>query len=134
MSPLRTLTVAALAAAVSLPIAASAQTQPGAPQAAPTAPAAPGAEGGHRNHHGSAYMHALRTLNLSDAQKQQIKDAAAQTRQANQNADPATRRANMQKLRSQIDGILTPDQRTQLQAELAKQRAAHPEASEAPHN
>jgi Spy/CpxP family protein refolding chaperone len=64
-------------------------------------------------------MHALRSLNLSDAQKQQIRGFARATRTADQNADPATKRANMQKLRAQIDGVLTPDQRTQLQAALA---------------
>jgi len=46
---------------------------------------------------------------------------------ANQNADPATRRANMEKLRTQIDGILTPDQRAQWQ-QMKAERAAKRQA------
>lgn len=67
-------------------------------------------------------MRALRTLDLSPAQHRQIEDASAQTRAANQNADQPTRRANRQKLRAQIDAILSPEQRARLQAELQKQR------------
>ncbi|HYZ16930.1 MAG TPA: hypothetical protein VE591_11035 [Candidatus Acidoferrum sp.] len=110
----------ALVAALAAPTLALAQQapQPGAP--APAGSAAPSHHG--RGHH-SAYMRALRSLNLSDAQKQQIKAAYQQTRQANQNADPATRKANGEKLRSQIDAILTPDQRTQLQTKLQQERS-----------
>jgi Spy/CpxP family protein refolding chaperone len=106
---------AALAVSVGLPIAASAdQTPPVDPPAVVTP----------QGHHGGRYMHALHQLTLSSAQQQQIKDAVAQTRSANQNVDKPTRRANMQKLRAQINGILTPDQRTQLRAEIQKERAA----------
>jgi Spy/CpxP family protein refolding chaperone len=83
-------------------------------------------------------MHALRTLNLTDAQKTQIKSAMQQTRTANENADPQTRKANLEQLRSQINSVLTPDQRAQLQAELQKEREdaanASGGAAPPPHN
>ncbi len=68
---------------------------------------------------------ALAKLNLSDAQKQQIHDAMRQSRQATRNADEATRKANREKLRAQIDGILTPDQRAQFHGEMQAMRARH---------
>ncbi len=125
-SSTRFLAAASLAVAFVLPAAAFAQTAP-APAGAPLASPMPGMPGMHRHHghHGGAYMRALHALNLSDAQKAQIKTAMQQSRQANQNADPATRKANQQKLRAQIDGILTPDQRTQLQTAMQQQRAMH---------
>jgi Spy/CpxP family protein refolding chaperone len=118
----RFLAAAALAVAFVLPAAAFAQTAP-----APLASPMPGMhrQHGHGHGHGGAYMRALHKLNLSAAQKQQIKTAMQQSRQANQNADPATRKANQQKLRAQIGGILTPDQRAQLQTALAQQRRQH---------
>ena len=114
-SSARILGVAALVAAFAAPAAVFAQQAPAVPMASP-------GPGMHRHHHGNGYMRALRSLNLSDAQKQQIKSAVQQTRQANQNADPATHKANAAKLRSQIDGILTADQRAQLQATMQQQR------------
>ena len=68
-------------------------------------------------------MHALRSLNLSDAQRAQIRDTVRQTRTANQNADPQTRRSNMQAMRQQVEAILTPAQRAQFHA--AMQRHHH---------
>lgn len=112
-SSARLLAAAALAVACTFPAAAFAQ-------AAPLASPAPGM---HRHHgHGGGYMRALRTLGLSDAQKQQIQTAMQQSRQSGQNADPAARKANREKLRAQIDGILTADQRTRLRTALAQQR------------
>jgi Spy/CpxP family protein refolding chaperone len=105
---------AALGAALILglaPLAASAQSAPPAPAAQP--------------HHHGGWMHALHSVNLTADQRAQIKSLAKQTRADNQNADPATKRANIQKLRAQIDGLLTPDQRSQFQAAIAAQRAAH---------
>jgi Spy/CpxP family protein refolding chaperone len=114
-SSARFLAAAALAVACALPAVAFAQTAP-----APLGSPAPGM---HRHHgHGGGYMRAMRTLGLSAAQNQQIQAAMQQSRQANQNADPATRKANRAKLHAQIEGILTPDQRTRLQAALAQQR------------
>jgi Spy/CpxP family protein refolding chaperone len=113
MTPIRFISAAALAASLALPLAASAQQAPPAPPAG--APA-------QTHHRGAHYMRALRNLNLSDAQRQKIRSAIAQMRQTNQNADPQTRRANVHQLRSQIDAMLTPDQRTQLHAQLRTQR------------
>jgi Spy/CpxP family protein refolding chaperone len=118
-SSTRFLAAASLAVAFVLPAAAFAQTAP-----APLASPMPGMHG-HHGHHGSAYMRALHALNLSDAQKAQIKTAMQQSHQAGQNADPATRKADREKLRAQIDGILTPDQRTQLHTAMQQQRATH---------
>jgi Spy/CpxP family protein refolding chaperone len=109
----------ALVSALAVPALALAQQAPPPGAPAPAASAAPHHHG-HRHH--SAYMRALRSLNLSDAQKQQIKAAFQQSRQANQNADPATHKANSEKLHAQIDGILTPAQRTQLQTTLKQER------------
>jgi Spy/CpxP family protein refolding chaperone len=62
----------------------------------------------------------MRGLHLSGAQRQQIAGILKNSRSANKGADPQTRRANRQAMRRQIDGILTPDQRTQLQAKVAQ--------------
>jgi len=105
----RLLSAAALAAVLAVPFAASAQ-------AAPPPPAA--------GHHHSPYMHALHSLNLSPQQKAQIKSFSQQSRQANQGADPATKKANREKLRQQISGVLSPDQRNSLQTELAREKQA----------
>ena len=118
----RLVSAALLAAAIALPTAACAQQQP-----ANTAPAAGWQQSGHHSHAG--WRSALRGLNLSDAQKQQIKTIAQQNRaamKANPTTDPAARRANMQQLRTQIENVLTPAQRTQFEQNLQKQRAARP--------
>jgi Spy/CpxP family protein refolding chaperone len=85
----------ALLAAFALPLAASAQTVP-VPGAAAPAPAVHQHQ--HRHHHRNRYMHAMRGLGLSNAQKQQI------------------------------EGILTDTQRNQLHAKLAqgRQRGVNP--------
>lgn len=125
MSPIRFLTAAALATAFAVPTAALAQNTP---QALP-----PGATQGvtspahsHHGHHHGRYLHALRALNLSDAQRTQIRDAVRQTRQANQNADPQTRRANEQALHQHVDALLTPDQRTRLHGMLQRHHRQAP--------
>jgi Spy/CpxP family protein refolding chaperone len=114
----RIISAALIAAAIALPTAAFAQQQP-MPQTG--APAVPGVH--HR--HGPGWQRMLKNLNLTSQQQQQVKDAIAQTRQANQNADPQTRRANNQKLRQTIEGILTPAQRAQLQQERQQFRQQH---------
>jgi Spy/CpxP family protein refolding chaperone len=120
LSSNRFLGAAALALALAVPTAVFAQQAPAAPAAGPVPLTSP--VPGARHHGGGAYMRALRALDLSAAQKQQITSAVQQTRQANQNADPATRKANRTKLQAQIDAILTPTQRTQLQTTLQQQR------------
>ena len=56
----------------------------------------------------------MRGLNLSDAQRQQIAGIMKNARARNQDADPQTRRANALALRTQIEGVLTDAQRTEL--------------------
>jgi Spy/CpxP family protein refolding chaperone len=113
LSQRRLIASAALIAAFAAPLAAFAQQAP---------PPAAGSPAPERQHLRSPFMRALNTLDLSPAQRQQIEDAVAQTRQANRNADESTRRLNREKLHAQIDAILTPEQRAQFQAELQKQR------------
>ena len=109
----------ALVAAFVLPLAASAQT---APQPGVAAPHAAQQRPHHRGHRRSPYLHAMRGLHLNAAQRQQIAGILKSSRAANKGVDPQTRRANMQAMRRQIDGVLTPDQRTQLQAKVAQAR------------
>jgi Spy/CpxP family protein refolding chaperone len=116
----RRLAAAVLGAALSVPAAALAQQTPFPSATAPAYPAA-GPRAGH-HHHNNRFRAALRGLNLSAAQQQQIDQAFARTKTANRNADRATRRANMQKLRSDVETILTPAQRAQLQTQLRKSR------------
>ena len=117
LSQRRLIASAALIAAFAAPLAAFAQQAP-APVAGSPAP--------ERHHHGGPFMRALRTLDLSASQRQQIEDAMAQTRQANRNADESTRRANREKQRAQIETILSPEQRARFQAELQKQHGRRP--------
>lgn len=94
---------AALAAAVSLPLAAVAT-----PQTTTTAPAASHWKGHHRR--GGMF----RALNLSTAQKAQIKQIRQQFRQSHPKGSRPGRAARTQ-LRTQIMNVLTPQQRTKLQ-------------------
>ncbi len=110
--------VALLAA---LPLAALAQAAPPAPAPAP-APTA----GAPVQHHRWRYMQAVRALTLSPDQKQQIMGFVRDTKAANQGADRPTRHANVKKLRGEIDGVLTPDQRSQVQTQLEQPRATTP--------
>jgi Spy/CpxP family protein refolding chaperone len=118
----RFVTGAALVAALAAPLAASAQS---APPPAPSPSAGPHGDwhGGRPRHHShrNPYLHALRSLNLNDAQKQQVRTAFQQMREA----DRAAMRANAEKLRGQIDAILTPAQRTQLRTTLEQERMRH---------
>jgi Spy/CpxP family protein refolding chaperone len=118
LSSTRLLSAVTLVAALVIPSAAFAQTAP-----APYPSAAP-ANGMRQHHRHNGMRAALRGLNLSSAQQSQIQQAFQESRGANRNADPATRKANRAKLRARIEAILTPAQRTQLQATL-KARAQH---------
>ena len=121
----RFLGVAALAAALVFPAAALAQQAPPAP-GAPLPSGAPGQPGMHhgRHQHGG-FRAALRGLNLSAAQNAQIQQILAQAHGQNRNADPATRKANREKVHAQIEAVLTPAQRTQFQAALQQMRREH---------
>jgi Spy/CpxP family protein refolding chaperone len=92
----------ALLAAFAMPLAAGAQSGPNAPAAA-----APGARA-HHGHHHNGYQRELRHLNLSDAQKQQIRTIA---------------RTNARQLHQQIDSVLTDAQRAQMRADFTRARA-----------
>jgi Spy/CpxP family protein refolding chaperone len=115
---IRLLSAAAFVAALVVPSAAFAQTAP-----APLPSSAP-ANGVRHHHRHNGMRAALRTLNLSAAQKSQIQQVFEQSRAANRNADPATRKANRAKLRAQIEAILTPAQRAELKAKIKAGRRA----------
>jgi Spy/CpxP family protein refolding chaperone len=120
LSSTRFLAAAVLAASLTVPVAAFAQQAPSVPAgAAPVT--APGQHGRHHN----AFRSALRGLNLSASQKTQIDQIFAQARGQNKGADPATRKANREKLRAQVEAVLTPAQRTQLQTALQQARRQH---------
>jgi Spy/CpxP family protein refolding chaperone len=103
---LRGLALVALTA--TLPLAAVAQVVP-APPGAQQAPAGPGGQnGGQYRRGGNAYMRAVRQLNLTDAQRQQIGQIM---------------RKQEQETRRQVMGVLTPDQRTQLQQQIQQMRS-----------
>jgi Spy/CpxP family protein refolding chaperone len=107
---------ATLALAAGLPVAASAQVVPAPP------PNGASAQAGHA-HRVSPYMRALRSLNLSDSQKSQIRSIMQSYRQKNKGIDQTTRRANMRQMRSDISNVLTPDQRTALAQNLRRMRS-----------
>lgn len=114
MNITRSLSALVLAAAFAAPLAVAAQTAP-APMAPPSAVAP--------HHHHAKWMQALRSVGLTPDQRAKIKGMVADSKAANQNADPATKRANRRQLRSNIEGVLTPDQLAQYRAALAAQQA-----------
>lgn len=117
----RFVTALGIAAILASPLAASAQPAPAAPPVNAASPAA------HKHHHHrSAYMSSLRKLNLSDAQRQQIRGIMQTAHNAPKTTDPAARRANAKQVRAQIDAVLTPAQRTQLKASMDAARANRP--------
>jgi Spy/CpxP family protein refolding chaperone len=82
-----------------------------APSGAPAAPPHP--------HHVSPIRVALGSLDLSDAQRAQINTLRGQFKAARENGQPVSR-TDMLK---QLNAILTPAQRTQLQAAIEKAKA-----------
>ena len=125
---LRSLIVpAVLAAALIAPAGAFAQQQTSQPANAPAA----GQWEGHGHHHGGM-MRMMRGLNLTDAQKAQLKQIHEQFRQshpatAGQRPDPQA----MKQLRDQMMNVLTPQQRAKLQTEM-QQRAGQPQPQSTP--
>lgn len=114
----------ALAAFVAgLPLASLAQNVP------PLTPvlAAPAAQGEHhRGGHGHM-MKMLSELSLTADQKSKIDGYVAASKTANANrTDPQVRHANMKALRDQIVSVLTPDQKTQLEAKMKAARQNGP--------
>jgi Spy/CpxP family protein refolding chaperone len=117
---------------LTVPAAILAQTTP-----VPSASSAPAAVASplptaHHHRHRPSFMHALRSLNLTPAQQQQVAAFHATEQQANAGANPATKQANAQKMRTQIMGILTPDQKTQLEAQLHPAGGSAPSPNPAP--
>lgn len=108
-----------LAATIGLPLAAQAQYDVPPPQ--------PAASGMGEHHHGrrmrDPFIRALHKLTLTDQQKQQIKSDITATMQASKDATPDQRKTNREQLHRQIEALLTPEQRAQLKAESAQERA-----------
>jgi Spy/CpxP family protein refolding chaperone len=66
----------------------------------------------------------LMSLNLTDAEKSQIRAIIADARKQNENVtDRDPKRANMKAAYAKIDTVLTPAQRTELHAKLDAMRA-----------
>jgi Spy/CpxP family protein refolding chaperone len=93
---------------------AFAQTAPQAPAAAPAGDASPAPDMAAPHHHRNKMMAALSELNLSDDQKAKIKGFMTSFREAHDSATPETRK----QLREQVEGVLTPDQRGQFEAQM----------------
>ena len=66
------------------------------------------------------------SVNLSDAQKTQIRDIMTAARAQAKTQDPDTRRATMRAAFAKVQAIMTPEQRAQFQAKLAQLRAQQP--------
>jgi Spy/CpxP family protein refolding chaperone len=128
---MNTIRIAALlvcAAAIGTPLALHAQAQSAA-QSAPNPSAT--WTGAHHRHH-NPLMKALNSLNLSGQQRTQIQGYVAASKQADANATPDERRADRQKLRAEIMGVLTPAQQAQLKATLKAQRREREESAPTP--
>jgi Spy/CpxP family protein refolding chaperone len=83
-------------------------------QSGTTAPAGP-PQGGRGNRMGKMLM----SLNLSDAQKTQIRAIIADARKQNQSVtDRDQKRANMKAAYAKVETVLTPAQRTELHAKM----------------
>ena len=127
MNILRSLLLpAALTLAAAFPAGAFAQ------QAAPPAQNPPAACG-EMMHRGGPHMNPMSSLNLTPAQKAQIKQIHEQYRAAHpcgSPPDPAARRA----MRQQVLNVLTPALRAQLQSEMQARRggAAYPASTPQP--
>ncbi len=85
----------------------------------------PGGNPNARRH----FAQALMSLNLSDAQKTQIREIMTAARAQAKTQDPETRRATMRAAFAKVQATLTPEQRTQFQAKLAALRAQQPPAA-----
>ena len=108
--------------AITLPLAAAAQTAPAPPPPGAAPPAQPPAAAPAHPH--PRFMAAIRSLGLTADQMQQIRGFARERKAANDGADAPTRHANAKKFRSEVDGVLTSDQRAQLRAAIVQQRTA----------
>ncbi len=114
-----------------LGMSAAVLAQSASPYPMPPAPAASAAgsnDGTHAgHHHRNRMMKALKSLNLSDSQRSQIKDVVASYRSSRTSATPMTR----DQMRQKIEAMLTPAQRTQFESQMARRRHA-PDIDAAP--
>lgn len=118
MNILRNLLVpAAFAASIVLPAGAFAQTTATAPMNNVANPCAAMERG--EQHRG---VNPMATLNLSPAQKAQIKQIHEQFRAAHPPCGQGATRAQRAQLRQQIMNVLTPGQQAQLKAERQQLR------------
>jgi Spy/CpxP family protein refolding chaperone len=102
-------------------IGASVAARAAAPYPLPTAPAADAGQtqaGAPAHPRRNRFRAALAQLDLSDAQRSQIRTMMQSFRTARKSATPMTRR----QLVTNIEGILTPGQRTQLQTLMRHRR------------
>jgi Spy/CpxP family protein refolding chaperone len=106
-------------------VAASAQS---APYPLPSAPAAavPQNQAPQRHHRRNRMREALQQLDLSSDQRKQIASMMRSFRASRQSATPMTRR----QLRSNIEGVLSPQQRSQF--DLLMRHRRPPAANVAP--
>ncbi|MFZ1126176.1 MAG: hypothetical protein WAN59_13645, partial [Candidatus Baltobacteraceae bacterium] len=86
---------------------------------APPVPAASAAPFHHAHHH-SRLARALRSLDLSNAQRTQVRAILGEARQAKQSGTPETRRQVIGK----IEAVLTPGQRVKFEAALKRHAPA----------
>lgn len=112
---------AALAGAIIVPVGVLAQRSaaPSAPQGAPSTQ-----QWGREHHHGMMSM--MRELNLTDAQKTQIRQIVTEFRNSHtpgERPDPQSRA----QMRDKIMNVLTPQQRAQFQAKMEQMRAQREE-------
>ncbi|HJL14067.1 MAG TPA: hypothetical protein RMH99_00355 [Sandaracinaceae bacterium LLY-WYZ-13_1] len=81
----------------------------------------------HRGHARRGMRHVLRQLDLSDAQREEIRSLVREARSQARDAEPERRRALRRQVRARIGAILTPEQRErarQLRAERRQRRIA----------
>ncbi len=114
----------ALAVAMGLPIVGCAQQTPAqTPASSPLS----------REHHRGGMMRMFRGINLSDQQRTQIQQIMQQYRQQHPKGsqpDPNARKA----MRQQVMSVLTPDQQTQVKANMAKMRASRAQSQGNPNS
>ena len=118
MGAMKLIALAALAAALSLPVAAGAQQAP--PPSGMQAPA--GTQQTPKIY--KRWSRLLNGVNLSSQQHNQIQSALDQYSQAHPAGSPRDRQAAHQ-LRDQIFGILTPNQQTQVRQTMQTMRQEH---------
>jgi len=107
---------------------ASAQSSAAANGAGAPGAAAPGAagaagQGTSGRHH---FAQALMSVNLSDAQKTQIRQIMSTARAEGRTQDPETRRKTFHDAYEKVQAVLTPEQRTAFNAKMAELRAQSP--------